>query len=455
MKKIDPAYKRLASIDGVLIIFIAFSPIKKMNVVVGWYDNATVFRNRVVTPDGRMYMATCSAGDAHLIPEQNRSFEVPRAQGNPFGIGQSNFWYIHNNKNAAEFENELREYIASIRKLQNVIIPASNGEMKNVDLEAVPTEYDRPDIHRFSASNPIPFKLSVDVINYGLGLQYTAKKYAGWQKGAFDLLVNGQKYMVWFPKIAINGRAASPSGWINYFEDNGKTLIERSSDEQPANEYELTDVIRLVFAKTGAGPYLFSGVFRLNVERSTTRHHVFEKIADDADFSGKAPIILYKKAEAFADEALIEDITSDAIPVIPDQFAFCGKAKEKPVPIIVGGHTTYPRDRQTAVNALVHAAFKCEIDAGHPTFLRRTANKPYTEPHHLVPLAFSEDFDVSLDVEENIVSLCSNCHNQIHYGQGAEEMLAALLLERYDDLKKVGINITLKQLLRYYGLNAD
>ena len=40
----------------------------------------------------------------------------------------------------------------------------------------------------------------------------------------------------------------------------------------------------------------------------------------------------------------------------------------------------------------------------------------YTEQHHLIPMAYSDKFEVSLDVEVSIVSLCSTCHNHIHYG---------------------------------------
>lgn len=90
---------------------------------------------------------------------------------------------------------------------------------------------------------------------------------------------------------------------------------------------------------------------------------------------------------------------------------------EKQMPIWRNGHKTYPRDRQTAIRALAHAKYCCEIDEEHPTFIRKNSDKNYTEPHHLIPMPCSDQFDVSLDIEENIVSLCSNYHNEIHYGK--------------------------------------
>ena len=155
-------------------------------------------------------------------------------------------------------------------------------------------------------------------------------------------------------------------------------------------------------------------------------------------------------AQDKADDKLISDLKIANLSEAPASFQYKGIAKEKPPKVEIAGRMSPPRDRQIAINALCHARYCCEYDNNHPTFLRRNSGKPYTEPHHLVPMAFSDDFDVSLDVEENIVSLCSNCHNHIHYGQGADELLRKLFEKRQEALKSVGIDITFEQLLKYY-----
>ena len=66
-------------------------------------------------------------------------------------------------------------------------------------------------------------------------------------------------------------------------------------------------------------------------------------------------------------------------------------------------------------------------------------------------MAYSDEFDVSLDVEENIVSLCSNCHNQIHYGVDADKLIKKLYADRKDLLSTVGIDISVSRLLEMYG----
>lgn len=72
------------------------------------------------------------------------------------------------------------------------------------------------------------------------------------------------------------------------------------------------------------------------------------------------------------------------------------------------------------------------------------------EPHHLIPLSQHKKFDVSLDVEENIVSLCSNCHNLLHYGSDYEALLKKLYDERKDLLESVGICVTYDELVSMY-----
>ncbi|MCR3707668.1 MULTISPECIES: HNH endonuclease, partial [Citrobacter] len=75
-------------------------------------------------------------------------------------------------------------------------------------------------------------------------------------------------------------------------------------------------------------------------------------------------------------------------------------------------------------------------------------------PHHIVPMSRQDAFDTSLDVEENIISLCCNCHKQIHLGQGYEDMLKEIYTARKRLLKKVGIDISLENLILYYKMES-
>jgi len=144
------------------------------------------------------------------------------------------------------------------------------------------------------------------------------------------------------------------------------------------------------------------------------------------------------------------EISSNDIITKSDFDEFVGIPREKPELIETKYGKRYKRDKQRSINALHRANYLCEYNAKHETFLRKSVNVNYTESHHLVPMAFQDLFNVTLDTETNIVSLCSNCHNQIHYGQGVELIVAELYEQRKDALKSEGIDITLQQLISMY-----
>ncbi|WP_239700895.1 MULTISPECIES: HNH endonuclease [unclassified Mammaliicoccus] len=115
------------------------------------------------------------------------------------------------------------------------------------------------------------------------------------------------------------------------------------------------------------------------------------------------------------------------------------------------GKTIPKRNIKRAVEALMLADYKCEYNPDDRTFTRKNG-KQYTEPHHLIPISKYREFDRSLDVKENIVSLCSHCHNMLHYGRIEEkkEVLEKILLDRQEQLREYGISINLEQLSVYY-----
>lgn len=152
------------------------------------------------------------------------------------------------------------------------------------------------------------------------------------------------------------------------------------------------------------------------------------------------------------DIKLSEEINNMDLGSENETFEYLGKARKKVDATVIDGVKVYNRDKRRAMNALIHSNFSCEIDIDHKSFISRCTKRKYMEPHHLVPIAYSDGFEVSLDIEENIVSLCSNCHNQIHYGEDARELIEKLYEERKTLLKSVGIDISLKELIQMYEL---
>lgn len=112
------------------------------------------------------------------------------------------------------------------------------------------------------------------------------------------------------------------------------------------------------------------------------------------------------------------------------------------------------RDNSVKNKVLERAKCLCEVDTNHRTFIRKKDGSNYTEVHHLIPLElqFSNKFkNISLDCPANAVSLCSNCHNQLHYGLDNKEILYTLYLKRKNELESSGINISFEELLLFYN----
>jgi len=111
------------------------------------------------------------------------------------------------------------------------------------------------------------------------------------------------------------------------------------------------------------------------------------------------------------------------------------------------------RSSKIAARALKKANFVCENNQSDRVFLRKKGTHNYTEPHHLIPISKQVEFDDnSLDIEDNIISLCSHCHNLLHYGriEDKKTILRKLFNERKNALRQCGIEIDFKNLLTYY-----
>jgi HNH endonuclease len=93
-------------------------------VVVGWYNNATLYRNPQQVKNSpqhhknnvEVFYAECSFDDATLLPERQRTFQIPRGEG---GMGQYLIWYA-DNKSGPQTKQKLSKYIDEYLKTQKL-----------------------------------------------------------------------------------------------------------------------------------------------------------------------------------------------------------------------------------------------------------------------------------------------------------------------------------------------
>ena len=146
----------------------------------------------------------------------------------------------------------------------------------------------------------------------------------------------------------------------------------------------------------------------------------------------------------------VEDM--DSVSVLD---AFSNEPERKRTSRISGSRIIYPRDSAVAKRALSRANHLCEANPSHVSFLRRNGHVLYMEPHHLIPISFTDYFGVNLDREQNIFSLCSNCHNQIHYGkkEDVRKLIAKLFFSRAQEICSIlGREISIEDIYRIYGV---
>lgn len=145
-------------------------------------------------------------------------------------------------------------------------------------------------------------------------------------------------------------------------------------------------------------------------------------------------------------DAKINEEIDEAI--YPDEDEL--KPRPAPEPRPEQGAFKYPRNPAISKQALKNAKYLCECGSDHVSFVRKSNGKNYTEPHHIIPMSAQGDFDIDLDCLPNIISLCSNCHNRLHYGADIDDILYKIYEQRKEALSKYGINITFSELLSYY-----
>lgn len=112
----------------------------------------------------------------------------------------------------------------------------------------------------------------------------------------------------------------------------------------------------------------------------------------------------------------------------------------------------YIRDPQVAAYVKQQAEYKCEFNKEHKTFISDISGKQYVEAHHLIPMKYQDQFEYSLDIPENIVTLCPNCHRAIHHGTKdyKKKIISALFNKRKNILKDNNINIDMEALTEMY-----
>jgi len=106
--------------------------------------------------------------------------------------------------------------------------------------------------------------------------------------------------------------------------------------------------------------------------------------------------------------------------------------------------------------AIKQSNYKCNVNESHTTFESKKTKRDFMEAHHLIPMNKAkevfEEQNINIDCVENLVSLCPNCHRATHYGSNRvkKELLINLYDKKEEEYKKIGLEISLEELLKMY-----
>nr|WP_303777130.1 DUF3883 domain-containing protein [Bacteroides intestinalis] len=159
LKKIDSTIADSdSSLDNVLVIWTARRPDIGGTYVIGWYKNATVYKNwQEIKAKERCdynYNIVAKSKDCTLLSVDDRCFEIPRAKTkkNEGFMGQSNVWFA--NKNIApiiRFKESVVKYVESTvkqkeHKQKNIKINIdAKKEVENIAILTVTQFYEARD----------------------------------------------------------------------------------------------------------------------------------------------------------------------------------------------------------------------------------------------------------------------------------------------------------------------
>ena len=100
-----------------------------------------------------------------------------------------------------------------------------------------------------------------------------------------------------------------------------------------------------------------------------------------------------------------------------------------------------------------HCILEKSEDCADHYFTSKTENHNYLEVHHFIPREFASEFEHSIEILDNYVTLCPCCHRKIHHATDRERkhMIMEIYKQRKNQLEQDGIIIpNTKKLLQFY-----
>lgn len=148
INRIDNSIIKKETIDNVLVIWVATHPHNGGKYIVGWYKNATVYKDiqksSLTLRKKYPYNIEADEKDCFLLTPDQRTYLIPRATNEKSKgyLGRSNVWYADSPKDEVQaFRSDVYMFIQSYNKDENhttrQILKVDAEARKRVEIAAV------------------------------------------------------------------------------------------------------------------------------------------------------------------------------------------------------------------------------------------------------------------------------------------------------------------------------
>jgi very-short-patch-repair endonuclease len=197
--------------------------------------------------------------------------------------GKDAYRAIHIEITKGDVERQIDDCVAEIKAA--VEQSKSEGRFLEWTSSPSPQEYYR-DKTEVTVSDGVGFKKIVDVCNTIFGTDYKGRQGVYFKPWTIRERYEDD-YIAWFPKLAIDGKAATRQGWNNQISLNGKEIYDYNENwkEVPLSHDHINPAKRIVFARTRdpitrEATYRFFGVFKTSGITDDGKRIVHTKVED-------------------------------------------------------------------------------------------------------------------------------------------------------------------------------
>ena len=262
IERIDGVSKYADKAEDVLVVWIAKKDNEEHSRIVGWYKNATVYREVQEIPildDGInriCYRVKAKAEDGVLLIGADRNFIMPRANKSEdnIGMGRANIWYA-DYEEAKLFIDRVVKYINGFNKKQCNLVITENILHNNITNKILNSE-DEYIERAYELSKEKRYRDALEYVNKALEIDNT-NEYANNCKGniVFDIGLYDLAIEYYNKALSIRGDYLDPMYNIhlaygmygdlkNALKYVKKYLEKEPDDEEAKNDkYKLEEMI--------------------------------------------------------------------------------------------------------------------------------------------------------------------------------------------------------------------